>query len=222
MEHCAVIFDWDGVVVDSRDFHDRSWRQMALEQGYELPDDYFTHCFGMRNQETIMDYLKWTQDGEVVSQLAHRKEVIYRELLSQYGIAPLVGVRDFLSMLRENKIVHAVATSSGRLNIDCALAAMQLENAFDAICTSEHVSAGKPAPDIFLYAASCLGKKPSECVVIEDAPVGITAAQKAGMAVIAITNSHGAAQLQEASMVVDRIGEITQADLMRLTGYAHA
>lgn len=222
MDTLAVIFDWDGVIVDSREYHDRSWKQMAQENGYMLDDDFYVHCFGMRNCETIMDYLKWTSDAEEAERLSQRKEVLYLEHLRNKGIEPLPGVRELLQLLHEQGIPHAVASSSSRENIEGALEAAHLANAFDAICTAADVQAGKPAPDIFLFAAQQLGLPPSRCVVIEDAPVGVAAGKAAGMKVVAVTNSHPAERLYEADCVIDAMSELSLSFLKQLVGAADA
>lgn len=222
MEALAVIFDWDGVIVDSREYHDQSWKQMAQENGYVLDDDFYVHCFGMRNKETIIDYLKWTTDVDEAERLSQRKEVLYLEHLRNKGIEPLSGVRDLLQLLQEQGIPHAVASSSSRENIEGALDAARLANAFDAICTAEDVHAGKPAPDIFLFAAQQLGLLPSRCIVIEDAPVGVSAGKAAGMKVVAVTNSHPAERLQEADCIVDAMGELSLPFLMQMVGAGDA
>jgi beta-phosphoglucomutase family hydrolase len=192
----AVIFDFDGVVIDSHEAHERSWFLLAEELGQTLTRETFVSTFGQRN-ESILPFLGWAEEGdrERIQQLGDRKESLYREILRADGIEPLPGVVALLEDLKSNGIPCAIGTSTPRANVECVLDLTGLGGLFRDIAASEDVSRGKPDPEVFLKAAAKLGAAPAECVVIEDAHVGIRAAKAAGMKAVAVTTTHAAESL---------------------------
>ena len=192
----AVIFDFDGVVIDSHEAHERSWFLLAEELGQTLTRETFVSTFGQRN-ESILPFLGWAEEGdrERIQQLGDRKEVLYREILRADGIAPLPGVVALLEDLKKEGIPCAIGTSTPRANVECVLELTSLGSFFNDIAASEDVSRGKPDPEVFLKAAAKLGADPASCVVIEDAHVGIRAAKAAGMKSVAVTTTHPAESL---------------------------
>ena len=210
----AVLFDWDGVIVDSSDYHEESWDRLAEEEGLHLPEDHFKKGFGMRNETIIPDILEWTDDPAEVTRLARRKEELYREIVREKGLQPLPGVEPFLGELHEAKVPCAVASSTQRLNITVALEQMGMSHEFQAIVAGGDVKKGKPDPEVFLTAAEKLGAEPSRCVVFEDAHVGVEAAKAAGMTVIGVATTHPAETLQDADLVVERLDELDLKELV--------
>jgi beta-phosphoglucomutase family hydrolase len=204
----AVIFDWDGVVVDSSAHHERSWEILAAQRGLPLPPDHFKRGFGKKNNVIIPD-LGWAKDPAKVDALAHEKEEIYRALVREKGIEPLSGVRELLAALHEKGIPCAIASSTERANLDLPLDLMGLREFFDIIVSGEEVVHGKPDPAVFLLAAERLGITPSDCVVIEDALVGIEAAKRAGMPVIAVATTNPLPALGSADSAVPSMAEVT-------------
>ena len=203
---CAL-FDWDGVVIDSSALHEKSWEWMGRTFGLPLPDGHFRRGFGMKNERIIPEVLGWATEPEHVKSLAARKETRYRELVLEEGLEPLPGVAIWIERLYNAGIPCAIASSTDRANIDCVLDRIGLRRFFTAIVSGDEVEHGKPAPDIFLKAAAKLGGKPA--LVFEDALVGIEAARRAGMAVVAVTTTHPARDLTHADRVVDRLDELT-------------
>jgi beta-phosphoglucomutase family hydrolase len=206
MSLAAVIFDFDGVVIDSHEAHERSWFALAAELGRELTRETFVSTFGQRN-ESILPFLGWADEGdrERIQQLGDRKEGLYREILRAEGIEPLPGVVALLEDLAAAGIPRAIGTSTPRANVECVLEITGLGGLFQDIAASEDVSRGKPDPEVFLKAAAKLGAVPFRCVVIEDAHVGIRAAKAAGMKTLAVTTTHPAGSL--APEAPDRIEE---------------
>ncbi len=213
----AVIFDWDGVVVDSSALHERSWEVLSTRLGKPLPPGHFRRGFGRKNESIIPD-LGWASEPGEVAELAGQKEEIYRGLVRQHGIEPLPGVRALLAALRHEGIRCAIGSSTEQANLDLPLQMMDLREAFDVIVAGGDVLHGKPAPDIFLLAASRLAALPSACVVIEDALVGIEAAHRAGMAVLAVATTHPLEELGSATRAVDSLANVTPALLRSLSG----
>lgn len=204
MSLSAVIFDFDGVVIDSHKAHESSWFALAGELDQPFTRETFVATFGQRN-ESILPMLGWAEEGDKlrIQQLGDRKEELYREILRRDGIAPLPGVVALLEELQKEGIPCAIGTSTPRANVECVLELTGLAGMFRDVAASEDVTRGKPDPEVFLKAAAKLGALPAECVVIEDAQVGIRAAKAAGMKALAVTTSHPAASL--APELPDRI-----------------
>ena len=213
----AVVFDWDGVVVDSSAHHERSWEILAAKRGLPLPPDHFKRGFGKKNNVIIPD-LGWATDPAEVDALAREKEEIYRSLVREKGIEPLPGVRELLAALQTAEIPCAIGSSTERANLDCLLDLMDLRKFFRVIVSGEEVVHGKPDPSIFLLAAERLGVAPAECVVIEDALVGIEAAKRAGMPVLAVATTEPLEALGSADAATASMVQVTPGRLEDLAG----
>jgi len=204
----AVLFDWDGVVVDSSAFHEASWELLSEEIGLPLPEGHFKQHFGKKNQ-AIIPALGWSDDPEEVESLSLRKEEIYRELVRREGTEPLPGVRELLAGLEAAGIRRGIGSSTHRENIELILELIDLRGAFEVIISGEDVHHGKPDPEVFLLGAQKLGIDPARCVVIEDAFVGLEAARRAGMRSIAVATTNPLESLIEAAdLAVERLTEI--------------
>jgi beta-phosphoglucomutase family hydrolase len=208
MNTWTAVFDWDGVIIDSSRAHEAGWERLAAEQRLPLPPDHFKRSFGMKNEQIIPDILKWTDDPEQIRNLSLRKEALYREVIREQGIAPLPGVGAWLEALRAASVPCAIASSTHRENITCTLGLIGFERYFAAIVSSEDVTCGKPAPDVFLLAARKVNTPPARCVVFEDAHVGIEAARRAGMKVVGVATTHPADTLVGADRIVERLDEL--------------
>jgi len=203
---CAL-FDWDGVVIDSSRLHEKSWEWMAKEFDLPLPTGHFQRGFGMKNERIIPEVLGWASERNHISDLAARKEFRYRELVLEEGLDPLPGVVSWIERLHTAGIPISIASSTERANIDCVLDQIGLRKFFSAIVSGDEVEHGKPAPDIFMKAAHKLGNLPA--LVFEDALVGIEAAHRAKMKVVAVTTTHPANELSAADKIVTRLDELT-------------
>ena len=206
----GVIFDWDGVVLNSAAAHERSWAMLAAEESLPLPEDHFKRGFGRKNAEIIPSILGWSRENAEIQRLGDRKEALYREILLAGGVQPLPGVREFLAQLDLLKMPRAVGSSTPRANIDAALTAMDLTGRFDAIVCADDVTKGKPDPEVFLTAAARLEVEPAHCMVLEDATFGLQAAKAAGMLAVGVTTGHTPDVLREAGaeLVVDHLDEL--------------
>jgi beta-phosphoglucomutase family hydrolase len=216
MSKFAAIFDWDGVVIDSSAQHEKSWELLAAEIGKPLPAGHFKKGFGKKNQVIIPRLLGWSQDPEEIERLGDRKEELYRELVRQGGMTILPGARELLAALKASGIPRAVGSSTPRTNLDSIFTSTGLNEFFDAVVSAEDVVNGKPAPDVFLKAASLLGVPPKRCVVFEDALFGIEAAQRAGMKVVAVATTNPLDLLRHADRVVASLKEVSVGDLQAL------
>ena len=212
----GAIFDWDGVIIDSSAHHEESWERLAKETGFTLPQGHFKKGFGMKNEFIIPNLLNWSNRPEEIQQLSLRKEELYREILLEWGIHPLPGVTEWLAELSQRRILCAIASSTHRLNIDTSLGVLGFEEYFAAIVSAEDVSHGKPDPEVFLTAAGRIGVDPGNCVVFEDALVGIEAAHRGGMKVVAVATTNRIEALKAADLAVHRLDELNVDQLAAL------
>lgn len=201
----AVLFDLDGVIVDSRAFHMQAWEQWARE--HEIPHEpgYFHSVFGLRNDAIIGGLLPSISPEELRS-LALHKEELFRAA-ARGNLQPLPGAIRLLHLLDDRQIPRAIVTSTPRANLDVVLESLMLEGRFGALVAEEDATKGKPDPEGFLVAAERLGVDPARCVVIEDAPAGLEAARAGGMRAIGVTTTHPRASLGAASIIVDSLAD---------------
>ena len=216
-ENLGVLFDWDGVIIDSSRQHEVSWERLATEENAILPADHFVRGFGRKNELIIPDILGWSQAPTEIHRLSLRKEALYREIVVEQGLEALPGVHPFLAHLKSAGIPSCVGSSTHRLNIDTILEVMGFSGLFDDIVTAEDVTVGKPHPDVFLKAAGKIDRAPEHCVVFEDALAGIEAGRAGGMKVIGVATTHDAPTLKPlVDRVVHRLDELSTADLLAL------
>ena len=205
----AVLFDWDGVVIDSREQHRASWDLIAEQRGLPLPEGHFEKGFGMRNEQIIPDIIGWAREPNMVRELAEAKEACYRELIRTDRIEPLPGLRALLECLHAAGIPCVVGSSTPRANIECAMEIIGIEAYFTDVVSGDDVHRGKPDPEVFLLAAGKAQRTPGDCVVIEDAHVGIEAGRAGGMKVGAVATTHSIESLQGADRVVENLETLT-------------
>lgn len=211
----AVIFDMDGVLVDSNEAHIEAFKRFGSEVGATMTREFFFSAVGMHNSQIMPKWLGNNLTQKQIDDFGRRKEAIYREV-AVGRLTPIPGALDLLKGVRALGLKTAVGSSGPRENVQLALKTLQIEGEFDAIVTGSDITHGKPNPEVFLKAAAKLGIDPAECVVIEDAPSGVKAALAAGMKVVAITTSKPAADLQGATRVVEQFSQLAPADLFSL------
>jgi beta-phosphoglucomutase len=203
MKAKAVIFDLDGVLIDSAEPHHQSWRLLAKELGQDVTAEQFAASFGRQNRD-IIPMLFGPDLDDRVGELSARKEELYRELVR--GRLPAIpGGAELVGECRRAGLKLAIGSSTPRANIDLALDELGLADCFDVIVSDADVARGKPDPEVFLTAARRLGVPPRDCVVIEDAPSGVQAALAAGMKVVGLTTQHPPERLAQAHLVVDQL-----------------
>ncbi len=212
----GALFDWDGVIIDSSRYHERSWNLLAGEEGLRLPPGHFQKGFGMKNEYIIPQILQWSRDPREIDRLSHRKEVLYREIVVKEDLQPLPGVVEFLAVLQDLSIPCAIGSSTPFLNIQVILEKIGINEFFSGIVSGDDVSEGKPNPQVFLMAARKIHCKPERCIVFEDAPAGIAAAHNGGMKVVGIATTHPANVLKDADMVVSGFDDLTLTKLKQL------
>ena len=213
--HMGVIFDLDGVLVDTGWAHKQSWYDLAEKEGFDMSDDFFYSTFGMRNDQIIPIFTGGGASSEEVKRLSQWKEEHYRELIAEKLILP-PGVGELLGDLKRSGFLLAVGSSAPKANLDLVLERVKIQDYFDACVTGEEVVEGKPAPETFVTAARKLGLPPNRCVVVEDAVQGVEAGKAAGMPVIAVTTTRDRSALSAADIIVDDIGELKAKDFTKL------
>lgn len=206
----AVIFDVDGVLVDSYLPHFESWRQLYSELGIPYSEADFGADFGRTSRDILARTLGDTLTDAQVASLDERKESLYREILRR-NFPAMEGAVELIDALYDNGFLLAVGSSGPPENVALSLEGLGRSERFAARVTGQDVQRGKPDPQVFQTAASRLGLPPSHCLVVEDAPHGVEAALRAGMRCIAITGTANRAQLGAADLVVDQLREITPA-----------
>jgi beta-phosphoglucomutase len=211
----GVIWDLDGVIIDSGEQHWQAWKALAAETHVTFTEADFRRTFGQRNADIIPPY--WhTHDPDEIKRLADHKESLYREMLKKDARA-LPGALELIRTLHETGWKQALGSSAPLENVQLILDLLDLRLLLDAVVSGEEAPRGKPAPDIFLAAARALSLSPVNCVVIEDAVAGVQAARAAGMRCVAVTNGRPNRELGIADIV---ISSLTEIDLTRLTALA--
>lgn len=212
---CAVLFDLDGVIVDTKEAHFASFVQLGKEVGYSISEDLFRSVFGRRN-EYIFPFL-YGEDlpKERVAWLSQRKEEIFRDMI-RGNVQALPGAVELLHALKAAGFHLAIGTSTPRENLEMILASLGVETLFDTKVTSEDVTKGKPDPQVFCLGAERLGVPPAHCVVVEDAVAGVEAALNGGMKALGVTTNHSRESLAEATRVVDSLAEVAPDDFLAL------
>jgi beta-phosphoglucomutase len=185
----AVLWDLDGTLVDSEEFHWRSWRDTVRAEGIALTYEQFLASFGQRNDRILPAWLGADVEAGRVRRIGDEKEGEFRRLAEVHGLTPLPGAREWLSALRAAGWKQAIASSAPRENVEMMLRVAGIEGFFDAIVSADEVSIGKPDPQVFLRAAEKVHVPPSRCIVVEDAAAGIEGARRAGMRSIGVTKN---------------------------------
>ena len=182
----AVLWDLDGTLVDSEEYHWRAWRETMDVEGLPITREQFVATFGLRNDEILPRWLGEKATLDRIQQVAAAKETLYRKLIREGGIAPLPGAAEWVRQLDQEGWRQAIASSAPRENVMAMLDALYLIPFFQAVVTGEDVIAGKPDPQVFLTASARLGCPASACIVVEDAAMGVEAARRAGMRCIGV------------------------------------
>lgn len=198
----GILFDMDGVLLDSEHLTSQAAINYFAKKGFVVKHEDFIPFYGTGENGFF---------GGVAAKYgipydnSTEADLIYREYekLAAGQVQPLPGVVDFIALCREKKLKLAVATSAGRLKMSINLQLLGFENGvFDALVCGYDIANNKPHPEIFITAAQKLGLKPTECLVVEDAPSGIKAAKAAGAKCLALTTSVSQEQLTEADWIV--------------------
>ncbi len=219
LSNCAVIFDMDGVLVDTAELHYRSWKRLADEMGFDFGGATYDRMRGLGRAASLDIFLEacpQSLGADECARLAARKNEDYLRLVE--GVTPadlLPGVGGLMEDLRGRGFKLAVGSSSR--NAAPVLSRLGVEPLLDAVVDANTAPRSKPDPQVFLKAAELVGVPAGRCVVIEDAEAGVAAARAARMRVVGIGP---AARVGQADVVVERVGEVTAELVEQMLGKA--
>jgi len=209
----GFIFDLDGVITDTAEYHYRSWKRLAEEEGLPFTREDNEHLRGVSRRESLMLILKGREYPEdKIQAMMARKNNYYLEFIRE--ILPqdlLPGAKELLEELRAAE--YKVALGSASKNAHDVLERLGISQMFDVIADGYSVERQKPAPDLFLYAAKELNLQPAECVVVEDAAAGIEAARAGGFRSVGLGQIErvGAAEITFPSLNGVRLADLLAA-----------
>ncbi|MBU0732147.1 HAD family phosphatase [Patescibacteria group bacterium] len=203
----AVIFDMDGVLADNIPFHFLAWQKtLKDEYGIHLTKKFFFKYLNARRGYELIRVVI----GKVVSpkkgrSIIQKKDEHYRKIYTNKK--PVDGLVGFLKYLKKKKIKIALATSAHKGNADFILDGFKIKKYFDVVVTAEKIKKSKPDPEIFLLAANKLKTKPANCLVVEDAPLGVRSGKKAGMRVAGMLTQHTKKDLAQADLYISNYNQ---------------
>src|SRR5690606_14712737 len=183
--------------------HLESWIKYLESTGRQMSEEEYNKKINGRTNRDVIKYIyNRPMEDEEIEKFTQEKEAVYRETYKNH-IQPVAGLLPFLQALHELNIPMAIATSGIEPNIDFMFENIPIKKYFQVVVNSAHISRGKPDPEIYIKTASLLNIPPNECLVFEDAVVGINAAKAAGMKVVAIATTHVKEELTGADMIID-------------------
>jgi HAD superfamily hydrolase (TIGR01509 family) len=207
----AVLWDMDGVIVDTFDGHFRAWSRIFAELKRPFTIEDFTRTFGMNNRTILKTMLGYDLPADEFQPISDRKEEYFRAGIHGH-IQLLPGAAKWFEEFDRMGLKQAVASSAPQENIDAHLAELGIRAWFTAAVSGEKLS-GKPDPAVFLWAAQLLRTPPQDCLVIEDSVAGVEAAVRSGMKCVAVLTTNPAEKLARADLIVK---DLTQLDLETL------
>ncbi|MBE7179031.1 MAG: beta-phosphoglucomutase [Mucilaginibacter polytrichastri] len=208
----ALLFDLDGVIVDTAVYHYKAWKRLANELGFDFTEEQNESLKGVSRIESLARILAWgdvEKNAEERESLATKKNSWYVDMISQMTPAEILpGTREFIEAAREKG--YKIALGSASKNSGLILERTELAALFDEIVDGNTVTHFKPNPEVFLQGARALGVNPADCLVFEDAFAGIEAARRAGMKSVGIGSAN---VLRDADIVVSGLDKLTLADI---------
>ena len=204
----GVIFDIDGVLLDSYKLHYECWRAIAEKHSITLSEKEFDSLFGRRGNEIVREIWGEELPAEKVVSIHRKKQALYRENL-QGNFPKMDGAVQLIDGLAAQGFVLGIGSSAPPENVEMSLLGLDRVNSFKAVVSGNDVTRGKPDPQVFLLAAQRMEVEPSSCAVIEDAPAGIAAGLAAGMTAIALAGTAPPGSLTTAHLVVTSLRQLT-------------
>lgn len=185
----ALIFDMDGVIIDSNPYHRRAWEIFNHRYGVAMTEEMHLRMYGKRNDQIVRDFFGTLLTEEEVAERGAAKEALYRDLVADRLEEALVpGLRDFLE--HHSDVPMGLASNAEPLNVNYLLDRAGLRKYFRVVVDGHQVTHPKPHPEVYLLAAKRLGVHGTNCIVFEDSYSGIEAARSAGMRVIGVRTTH--------------------------------
>jgi beta-phosphoglucomutase len=206
----AAIFDLDGTLVDNNEYHLASWRKYLEEKSISISEENYRQYINGRTNKDAIEYIYQRKMSDNEAMLyALEKEAVYRKLYAPY-IQPVNGLLDLLNTLSKTKIKIGMATSGIPVNIDFLFQHIPIQSYFSTIVHSQHITKGKPDPEIYIKAAAALNTKPSNCIAFEDAAVGVASAKAAGIFTIALLTTQTREELSQADLIIQDFTVLNQ------------
>jgi len=211
----ALIFDMDGVIVDSNPFHKIALHQFCRQHGHALTEQQLREkIYGRTNKEWLANLFGPLPEARWRA-YADEKEALYRELY-KHEVKAVNGLPAFLEAMKKQGVPMAIGTSAPKGNVDFTLGNTGLAAYFPIVLDDSAITHGKPHPEIYIKAAAALGYPNRQSIVIEDSLSGVTAGKKAGSKVIGITTTHTAAELHETDLIIADFTELRFEQLLQL------
>jgi beta-phosphoglucomutase len=199
----GALFDMDGTMVHNQLFHRMAWLEFAKRHGFHWTDDEIREkTSGKGNSQVIPMLFGREVSPEDITKYANEKEEIYRELYSNH-VEAISGLPTIFDELKSRGIKIAMATTAQKKNRDFIISRLHLENILDAVVGEEDFTKPKPDPELLLKAAEAIKIDPHECIMFDDAPIGVEAAHRAGMKIICLTTTHGEDEFPGADFIID-------------------
>jgi beta-phosphoglucomutase family hydrolase len=211
----AVIWDMDGVIADTAEYHLIGWQMVFQRRGANYSAEDFRFNTGKRSDTIVKSVLGENLLPDEIAGIVREKDETFRQLIGE-NIKSFPGVAKLIVSLKKHKFKIAIASSAPMENILLIIKSLKVHSYFDAIISGWEVSRGKPDPQTFLLAAEKLGVEPKCCIVIEDAIAGVTASKRANMHCVAVTNTTPKEELKEADIITDTLEDITINTLKKL------
>jgi beta-phosphoglucomutase family hydrolase len=215
----AVIFDMDGVLVDTNPFHVQKWEALLTE--YSIPFDRKElprRVLGPANDPTLRHFFGERITAEDRQRLSEELEARFRRAFAPHA-KPLAGVERLIAECQEQGVLLALASAAMSKNVNFILDALKLRPCFRAVLTNDEITQSKPSPEIFLKTAEKLGFPPAACVALEDSFAGVEAAKRASMKCVAVASTFPAPELRartQADLVVQTLEELNLQKLRQL------
>ncbi|MHB0857894.1 MAG: HAD family hydrolase [Anaerolineae bacterium] len=211
----GIIWDMDGILVDSNVHHWGAWQRILPEYGLEMTREQFEGTCGMTDADLLPLLYGADMTPERGVKVGEHKEAVFRDLIA-HGLEPFPGVRAWLARFSRLGLRQAVASSAPMENIAATLTSLDVWRWFGLVISGVGLAASKPDPAIFMNAAAGLQLGPERCLVIEDSVAGVEAARRAGMACVAVTNTRSAKELAAANLVLATLEDLTEEMAMGL------
>ncbi len=208
----SVIFDMDGVIIDSAPCHYAAWQTIWKRKGIPFTLETFKHYFACRSDMHVRLIAGDDLPVEEVMAIVKEKESLFREFFKN-GVKVLLGAVGLIQSFHKHGWKMAIGSSAPFESVQMVLDLLDIRKYFDAVATGSDVTQDKPSPQIFLTAARKLGVNPGNCLVIEDAVVGVQAAKRGGMYALAVTNTHPREAFGDADLIVASLEEVTVESL---------
>jgi beta-phosphoglucomutase len=216
----GLIFDMDGVIIDSNPYHKVTWQGFLRKHGIHCDDHVFkNHIAGRPGTSSIPDLFGIHLSEQVINEYMDEVDGTFQETMRQAkDVKPPSGLISFLKSIKAAGHQTALATSAPTMNVDLILEKLQLRPYFDVILDKTDVTNGKPDPEVYLTTVDRLGIQKDQCLVFEDSKAGIRAALAAGLRVVGVTGGHSGEELlsEGVTMAIDDFTEITLDNIVKL------